>query len=76
MLVWHRLVQTPVKTLCLRQFWTPCIVLLRTPARPRRSSLTISLPSTLISGVTLPRLAHAAWRFSSVMNWPLVKTWK
>ena len=57
MFVWHRLVQTPVKTLCLRQFCTPCMVLLRTPARPRRSSLTISLPSTLMSGVTLP-----SWR--------------
>ena len=56
MFVWHRLVQTPVKhACCLRQLCRPCIVLLTArPARPRRSSLTISVPSTLISGVTLP----------------------
>ncbi len=75
MLVWHRLVQTPVKTLFLRQFWMPSIVLLKTSARPRRSSLTISVPSTLISGVTLPSL-RSRLALSSVMNWPLVKTWK
>ena len=69
------LVQTPVKTLCLRQFVIPCIVFERTSCRPRRMSLTAWLPSTLMSGVMLP-----SWRIfrarSSVMKWPLVKTWK
>ncbi len=34
-----------------------------TPARPRRSSLTISVPSTLMSGVTLPSLPQSLGLF-------------
>ena len=75
MFVWHRLVQTPVKTLLFRQFCSPASSCSSTPARPRRSSLMISLPSTLISGVTLPS-CRSRLAFSSVMNWPLVKIWK
>ena len=54
MFVWHRLVQTPVKTLLFRQLLDALHGLAQDAGRPRRSSLTISLPSTLISGVTLP----------------------
>ena len=75
MFVRHRLVQTPVNRLFFRQLFKPSIVLLRTLSRPRRWSLMISEPSTLINGVTLPSL-RICFAFSSVMKWPLVKIWK
>jgi len=62
-------------TLWRRQASSPAIVWLSTPARPRRSSLAISLPSTDTSGVTLPS-RRSSRATSSVMKWPLVKTWK
>jgi hypothetical protein len=63
MLLRHTLVATPVSSLFLRQFSSPASVLSRTLARPRRSSLTVFVPSMLISGVTLPRRrsSRAMW---------------
>ena len=75
MLVRQRLVQTPVSSLLFRQFRIPVIVFDRTSLRPRRVSLTISLPSTLMRGVALPS-RRSSLATSSVMNWPFVKIWK
>ena len=44
---------------CRRQVARPARVLFRTFGRPRRSSLTISVPSMLISGVRCPAFAGA-----------------
>ena len=54
MLVWQTLVATPISSPWRRQASSPSSVLFRTCIRPRRSSLTISEPSMLMSGVTLP----------------------
>src|SRR5207244_277709 len=48
---WQTLVATPVRSLAARQCSRPRTVLLKTSFLPRRSSLTISRPSMLISGV-------------------------
>ena len=75
MLVWHTLVATPVMSLWRRQFARPAMVFPYTFERPRRMSLTVSLPSMLIKGETLPSCRIRA-ATSSVMGWPLVKTRK
>ena len=75
MLVWQRLVATPVSSLFSMQWSRPRRVRERTFGLPRRSSLTTSVPSMLISGVALP--SWRSWRaVLSVMSWPLVKIWK
>ena len=69
------LVATPVMRRLRMQASRPSIVWLSTFWRPRRSSLTVFVPSTLMSGVALP-----AWRtcaaISSVIICPFVKIWK
>ena len=54
MFVWQTLVPTPVISLWRMQASRPASVRVSTLAWPRRSSLTISVPSMLTSGVTLP----------------------
>jgi len=75
MLVWHTLVATPVSNPAFRQWSRPRRVRLSTSLLPRRSSLVISRPSMEISGVALPSSLRR-WATFSVMNWPLVNTWK
>ncbi len=75
MLVWQTLVATPVSSPAFRQWSRPRRVRLRTSLLPRRSSLVSSRPSIEMSGVALPTALSRAATYS-VMNWPLVKTWK
>ena len=58
MLVWQTLVATPVISRLRRQASSPASVLLSTFSRPRRSSLTISVPSMLTSGVHVAQPAQ------------------
>jgi hypothetical protein len=74
-LLWQALVATPVMSRWRMQASIPAIVRLSTFLRPRRSSLTDSEPSTLMSGVALPTLRSSA-AISSVISCPLVKIWK
>ena len=69
------LVATPTISLLRVQAASPSSVRDRTFNRPRRWSLTISVPSMLISGVALPIL-RSSFATSSVISWPFVKIWK
>ena len=74
-LVWQRLVQTPVNSLCLRQFCKPSMVLLqhvRAPAALVADDLVAFDADQRGDVAQSPQLAAT----SSVMKWPLVKTWK
>ena len=73
MFVWHTLVATPVRMRSRRQFCRPRMVRVKTSFFPRRSSLTTSRPSMLMSGVALPT-CRRRFAIFSVMNWPFVKT--
>ena len=76
MLVWQTLVATPMSSRWRRQASRPSSVLVSTCMRPRRSSLTISdaFDADERRDIAEPRAARRA--MSSVMSWPLVKTWK
>jgi len=75
MLVWQRLVATPVRSLASRQLRSPRSVRSRTSLLPRRRSETLSVPSMETSGVALPSWRSLAAALE-VMSWPLVKIWK
>ena len=69
---WQTLVATPVRIFSRRQLSRPRSVRANTSFLPRRSSLVISRPSMLMSGVALPILRRRRAIFS-VMSCPLVK---